>query len=135
MNFFVTGTGTGIGKTHVVTQLLLAARAAGMRCAGLKPICCGDRADAVQVLAASSDRLTIDEVNPVWFKTPVAPYAAWLIEQTKVDENAGPPASRPRGQVRSGRTGRRAGFVRSDTARFRAKMGGNSRRFDSSSGS
>ncbi|MEP6777926.1 MAG: dethiobiotin synthase [Chthoniobacterales bacterium] len=88
MSFFVTGIDTAVGKTHVATQLLLAARAAGLRCAGMKPICCGDRADAEQLLAASSDGLTIDEVNPIWFKTPAAPFAASLIEQTTVNEKA-----------------------------------------------
>lgn len=85
MSFFITGTDTAVGKTHVAKQLLLTARAAGLRSAGLKPICCGDRADAEQLLAASSDGLTIDEVNPLWFKTPLAPFAASLIEQRAVD--------------------------------------------------
>jgi hypothetical protein len=31
----------------------------------MKPICCGDRRDAEMVLAAGSDGLTIDDVNPV----------------------------------------------------------------------
>lgn len=32
----------------------------------MKPICCGDRRDAEMLLAAGTDGLTIDEVNPVW---------------------------------------------------------------------
>jgi dethiobiotin synthetase len=51
----------------------------------MKPICCGDRADAELLLAASSDGLTIDEVNPVWLKTPAAPFAASLIEGVEAD--------------------------------------------------
>jgi len=38
MGFFVTGTDTDAGKTHVTRALLLAARSLGLRCAGYKPI-------------------------------------------------------------------------------------------------
>ena len=51
----------------------------------MKPICCGDRRDAEMLLAASDEGLTIDQVNPCWFRTPVAPFAASLVEHTKVD--------------------------------------------------
>jgi len=66
VSFFVTGTDTGVGKTHTAVQLLRLLRASGMRCAGMKPICCGDRRDAELLLAADSEGLTIDEINPVW---------------------------------------------------------------------
>lgn len=85
MNLFITGTDTGVGKTHTVVQLLRLLRAAGKSCAGFKPICCGDRHDAELLLAASGEGLTIDEVNPLWLKTPLAPLAAALAERTKID--------------------------------------------------
>ena len=85
MSLFVTGTDTGVGKTHTVIQLLRLLRASGARCAGMKPICCGDRRDAELLLAAGSGGLTIDEINPVWLKTPVAPLAAAHIEHAKID--------------------------------------------------
>ncbi len=50
----------------------------------MKPICCGDREDAELLLAASSDGVSIDEVNPVWLKTPAAPFTAALIEDAPV---------------------------------------------------
>ena len=84
MSLFVTGTDTGVGKTHTVIQLLRLLRASGARCAGMKPICCGDRRDAELLLAAGSGGLTIDEINPVWLKTPVAPLAAAHIEHAKI---------------------------------------------------
>ena len=87
MNLFLTGTDTGVGKTHTAVELLRAARVCGLRCAGLKPICCGDRNDAERLLAASSEGLTIDEINPVWLKTPAAPFSASLIEQVVIDEH------------------------------------------------
>jgi dethiobiotin synthetase len=86
MSLFLTGTDTGVGKTYTAVQLLRAGRDAGLRCAGMKPICCGDRDDAQQLLAASSEGLTIDELNPIWLKTPAAPFSASLIEQVEIEE-------------------------------------------------
>lgn len=76
MSLFVTGTDTGVGKTHTVAELLRLRRAEGRRCAGMKPICCGDRRDAELLLGAGSEGLTIEEINPVWLKTPAAPFTA-----------------------------------------------------------
>ncbi len=59
-----------------------------MRCAGYKPICCGDRDDAVQLQAASSSGITIDEVNPVWLRTPAAPLTAAQTEGRTIDLTA-----------------------------------------------
>ena len=86
MSLFITGTDTGVGKTHTVVQLLRLLRAVGKRCAGMKPICCGDRDDATLLLAASSEHLTIDEINPLWLKTPAAPLAAALVEDVAIDK-------------------------------------------------
>ena len=85
MSLFVTGTDTGVGKTFTITQLLRLLRAAGKSCIGFKPICCGDRRDAELLLAAGGDGLTIDEINPLWLKTPAAPFAAALVEKVKID--------------------------------------------------
>lgn len=85
MSFFVTGTDTGVGKTYTITQLLRLLRASGISCIGFKPICCGDRRDAELLLTAGGDGLTIDEINPLWLKTPAAPFAAALVEEVKID--------------------------------------------------
>ncbi len=84
MSLFITGTDTGVGKTHTLTQLLRLLGAAGSRCAGMKPICCGDRRDAELLLAASCEGLTIDELNPLWLHTPAAPLTAAMIEKTEI---------------------------------------------------
>ncbi len=76
MSYFVTGTDTGVGKTHTIVQILQRYRAAGRRAAGMKPICCGDRDDATRLLAAGCDGLTLDEINPVWLQTAAAPLVA-----------------------------------------------------------
>ena len=85
MSFFVTGTDTSVGKTHTVVQLLRILRSSGKSCAGFKPICCGDRQDAERLLGASADGLTIDEINPLWLKTPAAPLTAGQIEDVKIN--------------------------------------------------
>ena len=85
MSWFVTGTDTGVGKTHTIIQLLRLMRRGGVVCAGFKPICCGDRRDAELLLAAGAEGLTIDEINPLWLKTPLAPFAAARIEGAKID--------------------------------------------------
>jgi dethiobiotin synthetase len=51
---------------------------------GLKPICCGDRQDAELLLSAGSDSLTIDDVNPVWLKTPAAPIVGSFMEKKDI---------------------------------------------------
>lgn len=85
VSFFITGTDTGVGKTHTVVQLLRLLRANGRSYAGFKPICCGDRQDAELLLAASAPGLTIDEINPLWLKTPAAPLTAAQTENVKID--------------------------------------------------
>jgi len=85
VSLFVTGTDTGVGKTYTVTRLLRLLRAAGGSCAGMKPICCGDRRDAELLLAVGDRGLTIENINPVWLKTPAAPIVGSLLENTDID--------------------------------------------------
>jgi dethiobiotin synthetase len=84
MSFFVTGTDTGVGKTHITKLLLEGLRASGVDAVGYKPVACGDRDDA-RILAAASGGLEMDEVNPVYLSTPVAPYVACLLENRSID--------------------------------------------------
>lgn len=76
MSYFVTGTDTGVGKTHTIVRILQRYRAAGRRAAGMKPVCCGDRDDGTRLLAAGCDGLTLDEINPVWLQAATAPLVA-----------------------------------------------------------
>src|SRR6202011_5467649 len=85
VSFFVTGTDTGVGKTHTVVQLLRLLREGGKTCAGFKPICCGDRQDAERLLVASTGELTISKINQIGLKTPAAPMTAVQIEDVKID--------------------------------------------------
>jgi dethiobiotin synthetase len=82
---FVTGTDTGVGKTHVVSRMLAALRKRGIDSVGMKPICCGDREDAEAIHRASDEVVPINEINPVWLRTPAAPYTAAMIEGRTID--------------------------------------------------
>jgi len=80
MNYFLTGTDTSVGKTYVAALLIRALRKAGFDTVGLKPISCGDRSDAETLHAAADSALSLDDVNPVWFRLPAAPYTASIVE-------------------------------------------------------
>ena len=84
MSLFITGTDTGIGKTYTATLVLRLLRGSGVSCAGMKPIRCGDRRDAELLLAAGSDGATIEDINPIWLKTPAAPVVGSLIGKTDI---------------------------------------------------
>jgi len=84
MSYFVTGTDTGVGKTHVARLLLEKLRHHGIDAVGYKPVACGDRDDG-RLLAAASGALALDVVNPVHLQTPVAPYVAGLLENQPVN--------------------------------------------------
>jgi len=85
VNLFLTGTDTNVGKSYVASLLVRALRAEGKNCVGLKPICCGDREDATLLHAAADGAIELNEINPVWLRTPAAPYTAGLIENRLVD--------------------------------------------------
>ncbi|HEY2800153.1 MAG TPA: dethiobiotin synthase [Chthoniobacterales bacterium] len=85
MSVFITGTDTGVGKTAFSVWLLKRLRERGLRAAGYKPICCGDRQDAELLLDASSTGLTINDVNPIWLRTPAAPLTAALEEKRAIE--------------------------------------------------
>jgi dethiobiotin synthetase len=84
MSYFVTGTDTGVGKTHVTRLLIEALRNHGIDAVGYKPVSCGDRQDG-QILAAASGALPLDAVNPVHLQSPVAAYVAGLLEDRPVN--------------------------------------------------
>ena len=87
MSFFITGTDTGVGKTYVTRLILENLRRDGCDAVGYKPVACGDRDDAV-ILSEASGGIDLDEVNPVHFNTPVAPYVACMLENRTLDPAA-----------------------------------------------
>jgi dethiobiotin synthetase len=81
---FVTGTDTGVGKTHASCRLIDALRAPGFRVAGMKPVASGCREtaeglrndDAEALLAASAPTPPYADCNPYAFAPPIAPHIA-----------------------------------------------------------
>ena len=85
MHFFITGTDTGVGKTHFTAWLVRAWRRAGIDAVALKPIASGDREDALALQRAMDARLTLDEINPLHFREPAAPLVAAELENRTID--------------------------------------------------
>lgn len=99
--FFVAGTDTEIGKTHVACALLRAARQRGHRVAAIKPIAAGALStpgglrndDALSLLQAARglpvdtvfSAPEYDEVNPYCFSAPVSPHIAAAEAGVEVD--------------------------------------------------
>jgi dethiobiotin synthetase len=83
--YFITGTDTGVGKTWFTTWLVQAWRAQGHHAVALKPISTGDRQDALLLREASGDVLTLDEINPIHFHEPAAPWVAARAENRIID--------------------------------------------------
>jgi dethiobiotin synthetase len=82
--FFITGTDTGVGKTHVAVALTRACVAAGKRVAVMKPVAAGvtltdegpRNDDALELLAASNVEAPYEDVNPWLLRLPASPHLA-----------------------------------------------------------
>jgi len=77
---FVTGTDTGVGKTYFTALLTRLLRAQGIPAVALKPVASGDRSDASVLAEAMGGTLPVSRINPIHFSTPLAPYAAGMLE-------------------------------------------------------
>ena len=87
---FITATDTDAGKTYISSLIVRALRNERIDAVGYKPICCGDRNDALEMADASgysdpSDDL-LDKINPVWMKTPAAPHVASMFENRPIEK-------------------------------------------------
>ncbi len=85
MEFFITGTDTAVGKTRFTALYVSALRKVGVNAVGLKPVCCGDRGDAMVLHEASGRIVTMDALNPLWLRPAAAPYVASMIEERPID--------------------------------------------------
>ena len=82
--WFVTGTGTGVGKTLFTGLLLAHLRQAGSHALALKPFCSGGRGDAEVLHSVQHADLSLEEVNPWSFERPLAPLIASRMEGSEV---------------------------------------------------
>jgi len=81
---FITGTDTGVGKTVFAALSTVYLRQNGFRVAALKPLCSGGRDDARVLHAAAGKMLSLAEVNPWFFRAPLAPALAARKEKRQV---------------------------------------------------
>jgi dethiobiotin synthetase len=90
---FITGTGTGVGKTYVGALVVTALRAAGKRVGIYKPVASGCEArggqlispDALALWEAAGRPGTLQQVCPQMFAAPLAPHLAARVEGRRVD--------------------------------------------------
>lgn len=88
---FITGTDTGVGKTHVALALVRALRAAGVRVAGMKPVAAGvaggeeANADVTALAAADGLSLALRDRNPFSYAPAIAPHLAAREAEHAVD--------------------------------------------------
>lgn len=81
MNYFVTGTDTGVGKTLISCALLYAFAAQGKSVVGMKPVAAGCDDDGLnedvkKLRAATNILASLGQINPYSFLHPVAPHIA-----------------------------------------------------------
>ena len=81
---FVTGTNTSVGKTVLTSLLTRHLRGAGVKVRAVKPLCAGGRGDAVALRAAQDDALSLDEINPWYFQSPLTPLLAARRRRVKI---------------------------------------------------
>jgi dethiobiotin synthetase len=82
--YFIAGTDTGVGKTHVTLALLRAGRDRGIAVAGMKPVATGAEQvdgrwispDALQIASASGQAGPYEELNPYCLRDAVSPNIA-----------------------------------------------------------
>lgn len=101
--FFVTATGTDIGKTYLACGLIRAWRDRGLRVGAFKPVLSGfdpakaAESDAGQLLAALDQPISstsLDTISPWRYAAPLSPDAAAAKEGKRLDYDAVLAASR-----------------------------------------
>ncbi|WP_294532475.1 dethiobiotin synthase [uncultured Rhodoblastus sp.] len=92
--YFITSTGTGIGKTYVTAALIRQAKALGLTVAATKPVISGfDKreiaaSDTGAILAALGEDLSpenVEKISPWRFAAPLAPSLAARAEGRSLD--------------------------------------------------
>jgi dethiobiotin synthetase len=91
---FITGTGTGVGKTYVAALIARALAVAGKRVGVYKPVASGCEhrdgrpvsPDAVTLWEAAGRPGWLERVCPQMFAAPLAPHLAARAEGNRVDE-------------------------------------------------
>ncbi|MFK7986266.1 MAG: dethiobiotin synthase [Sandaracinaceae bacterium] len=88
MHFFITGTGTGVGKTYFTCALAGAAVREGLRCAAVKPMetgCEPDALDAMALAHACGHPELAAHPGVYRARQPLAPHAATLMGEPALE--------------------------------------------------
>lgn len=93
MQFFVTATGTDIGKTFCTLKLCQKLKSEGKNVMVLKPIISGfddnddnsDSAKILKILDKDLNQKNLDEISPYRFKAPLSPNVAADLENKEID--------------------------------------------------
>lgn len=94
MRYFITSTGTGVGKTFVTASLAWQGRMAGRPVAAFKPVISGygdedsDTSALLQAQGLPSDNATLERISPYRFAAPLSPHLAAAREGRRLDFNA-----------------------------------------------
>lgn len=80
---FITGTGTGVGKTFVACAIARSLVKRGMDVGVIKPVATGGlrSKDALLLKEASQSKDSLSLINPICYRTPLAPYSAAQLEK------------------------------------------------------
>jgi dethiobiotin synthetase len=87
LGLFITGTDTGVGKTHVTASLLAELRRRGVSAAAFKPIACGTggRHDGEIYAVIMKHEQPLEVINPIYLRHPLAPSVAARLEHKRID--------------------------------------------------
>ena len=91
--FFVTATGTNIGKTFFVKNYCLDLIAKGIKISAIKPIISGfddkdlssDSAKILKILGQNLNKQNLDKISPYRFSAPLSPNIAADLENKPID--------------------------------------------------
>jgi dethiobiotin synthetase len=82
---FVTATDTEVGKTYISCRILEALKNLGVKCGCFKPVSTANRNDAKALIKSSGVEESAEVVTPEFFKNPMSPYGASLLENKIFD--------------------------------------------------
>lgn len=82
---FITGTDTCVGKTYIARIIAEGLKKKGVSVGVMKPISSGGREDAILLKKSAGVDDPLDDINPVYFKKPLAPWVAATLQKKSVN--------------------------------------------------
>lgn len=82
---FIAGTDTCVGKTYIAGGIARRLREKGVSVGVMKPISSGGREDAILLKKSAGVDDSLDDINPVYFKNPLAPWVAATLQRETIN--------------------------------------------------